>query len=141
VNVQHGWITKHFDGHKYSLIMDPLLMLDPIYGEDDATDSDAFLKAMEVRYKMKIDFGNDAAALNALKFARPRVFQKGRPTIISVQNKSRLNLLPSRLDWNPGRGERTMDFCVTKLKNALEAAIECEIGETFAVESRPIGSR
>ena len=128
-----AWIAKNFDGYQYGLIMDPLLMLDRIYGEDDVTDSDAFLKAMEVRYKMKIESGNEAAALNALKFARPRVFHKGRPTVVSVQNKSRLNLLPSHLDWNPG-GEGIMDFCVTKL-NALEAAIECEIGETFAVES------
>jgi hypothetical protein len=82
---------------------------------------------------MKIDSGNEAAALNALKFARPRVFHKGSPTMVSVPNKSRLNLLPSYLDWNPG-GEGIMDFCVTKL-NALEAAIEGEIGEAFAVES------
>lgn len=93
-----AWISKNLDGHQYGLIMDLLLMLDRIYGEDDVTDSDAFLKAMEVRYKMKIDSGDEAAALNALKFPRPRVFHKGRPTIISVQNKSRLNLLPSHLD-------------------------------------------
>ena len=71
--------------------MDPLLMLDRIYGDDDVSDSDAFLKSMEVRYKMKIDSGNEAAALNALMFARPRIFHEGRPTIVSVQNKSRLN--------------------------------------------------
>ena len=72
-------------------------MLDRIYSEDDVTDSDAFLKAMEVRYKMKIAYGNEAAALNALKFACPRVFHQGRTTIISIQNESRLNLLPSHL--------------------------------------------
>ena len=98
-----AWIGQNFTGHQYGLIMDPrLLMLDRIYGEDDVTDSDAFLKAMEVRYKMKIDSGNEAAALNALKFPRPRVFHKGRPTIVSVANKSRLNLLPTHSDWNPG---------------------------------------
>ena len=86
-----AWIEKNYSGYQYGLIMDPLLMLDRIYGDDDVSDSDAFLKSMEVRYKMKIDSGNEAAALNALMFARPRIFHEGRPTIVSVQNKSRLN--------------------------------------------------
>ena len=129
-----SWIAKHFEGYQYGLIMDPLLlMLDRIYGDDDVSDSDAFLKSMEVRYKMKIDSGNKAAAYNALMFARPRIFHKGRPTIVSVQNKSRLNLLPTHLDWNPG-GEGIMDYCVTKL-NALEVAISSEISETFKVDT------
>ena len=128
-----AWIAKNFEGYQYGLIMDPLLMLDRIYGEDDVTDSDAFLKAMETRYKMKIDSGNEAAALNALKYARPRVFHKGRPTIVSIQNKSRLNLLPTHSDWNPG-GEGIMDFCVSKL-NELEEAITGEITETFEVKT------
>jgi hypothetical protein len=111
-----------------------LRMLDRIYGEDDVTDSDAFLKAMETRYKMKIDSGNEAAALNALKKdARPRVFHKGRPTMVSVQNKSRLNLIPTHSDWNPG-GEGIMDFCVSKL-NELEEAITGEISEIFEVKT------
>ena len=88
---------------------------------------------MEVRYKMKIDSGNEAAALNALMFAHHRIFHKGRPTIVSVRNKPRLNLLPTHLDWNPG-GEVIMDYCVTKL-NALEAAISSEISETFKVDT------
>jgi hypothetical protein len=83
---------------------------------------------------MKIDSGNEAAALSALKYQRPIIFHKGRPTMVSVQNKSRLNLLASHLDWNPG-GEGIMDFCVTKL-NALELAIASEIGETFEVETK-----
>jgi hypothetical protein len=129
------WIGKHFSGYQYNLIMDPLLMLDRIYGEDDVSDSDTFLKAKEVRYMMKIDSRNEAAALSTLKYPRrPRIFHKGRPTIVSVQNKSRLNLLASHLDWNPG-GEGIMDFCVTKL-NALEFAIASEIGETFAVKTK-----
>ena len=129
-----AWIAQHYTGYQYGLIMDPLLMLDRIYGEDDVTDSDAFLKAMEVRYKMKIDSGNEAAVLNALKFPRPRVFHKGRPTIVSVPNKLQLNLLLTHSDWNPG-GEGIMDYCVSKL-NALEVAIESEINETFAVETK-----
>ena len=131
-----AWIgASYFNGYQYGFIMDPLLMLDRIYGEDDIADSDAFLKAMEVRYKkMKINSGNEAAALNALIFHSPGSFTKEGPTVVSVRNKSRLNLLPSHLDWNPG-GEGIMDFYVTKL-NALEAAISSEITETLEVKTK-----
>jgi hypothetical protein len=128
-----AWIEKHYSGYQYGLIMDPLLMLDRIFGLDDITDADALLKSMEVRYKMKIDSGNEASALSALLFPRPRIFHKGKATVVSVPNKSRLNLLPSHLDWNPG-GEGIMDDCVAKL-NSLELAIEGEIGETFEIDS------
>ena len=128
------WIEAHFSGHQYGLIMDPLLMLDRIYGDDEMSESGgALLKAMELQHKMKIDSGNEAAALNALRYSRPRIFHKGRPIIVSVQNKSRLNLLASHSDWNPG-GEGVMDFCVMKM-NLLEASIADEIGHTFPLES------
>ena len=39
-------------------IMDPLLMLDRIHGDDDVSGFDALFKSMEVRYKMKIKSGN-----------------------------------------------------------------------------------
>lgn len=66
--------------------------------------------------------------------SRPRIFHKGCPTIVLVQNKLKLNLLPTHdLDWNPG-GEGIMDYCVTRL-NALEAAISSEITETFEVDT------
>ena len=128
-----NWIEKHYSGYQYGLIMDPLLMLDRIFGIDDITDSDALLKSMEVRYKMKIDSRNEAWALSALLFPRPRVFHKGKATVVSVQNKLRLNFLPSHMDWNPG-GEGIMDDCVAKV-NALELAIEGEISDTFAIGS------
>ena len=128
-----AWISKTFEGYQYGLIMDPLLMLDRIYGEDDVTDSDAFSKRWKPgSYKMKIDSGSEAAALYALKYARPRVFHKGRPTIVSILNKSRLNLIPTHSDLNPG-GEGIIDFCVFKL-NELEEAITGEISETFEVK-------
>ena len=66
-----AWIEKHYNGYQYGLIMDPLLI------SNDITDADALLKSMEVRYKMKIDSGNEASALSALLFARPRMFHKG----------------------------------------------------------------
>jgi hypothetical protein len=51
---------------------------------------------------------------------------------VSIQNKSRLNLIPTHADWNPG-GEGTIDFCVSKL-NELEESITGEISETFEVK-------
>jgi hypothetical protein len=129
-----AWINEHFKGYQYGLIMDPLLMLDRVYGDDEVAEGGgALLKAMELQYKMKIESGGEAAALNALRYSRPRVFHKGRPTIVSVQNKSRLNLLPSHSDWNPG-GEGVMEFCVNKM-NLLEDMISDEIGHTFRIES------
>ena len=129
-----AWIDVHFKGYHYGLIMDPLLMLDRIYGDEEVGEGGgALLKSMELQYKMKIESGSEAAALNALRFSRPRVFHKGRPTIVSVQNKSRLNLLPSHADWNPG-GEGVMDYCITKM-NLLEDSISDEIGHTFGIES------
>ena len=114
--------------------MDPLLMLDRVYGDDEVGEGGAaLLKAMELQFKMRIDSGNEAAALNALRYARPRVFHKGRPTIVSVQNKSRLSLLPSHAEWNPG-GEGIMDFCVNKI-NLLEDVISDEISHAFQIET------
>jgi hypothetical protein len=129
-----AWIEKHFSDHQYGLIMDPLLMLDRIYGEDEVSESGgALLKSMELQYRMKIDSGGEAAALNALRYSRPRVFHKGRPTIVSVQNKSRLNAILTHADWNPG-GEGVKDYCVEKM-NLLEEVISDEIRNTFEPES------
>jgi hypothetical protein len=129
-----AWIEKHFSDHQYGLIMDPLLMLDRIYGEEEVSESGgALLKSMELQYKMKIDSGGEAAALNALRYSRPRVFHKGRPTIVSVQNKSRLNAILTHADWNPG-GEGVKDYCVEKM-NLLEEVISDEIRNTFEPES------
>jgi hypothetical protein len=40
------WVEKNFSQLRYGLIMDPLLMLERIYG-DDKVDSGSFLKSME----------------------------------------------------------------------------------------------
>jgi outer membrane murein-binding lipoprotein Lpp len=82
---------------------------------------------------MKIASGSEAAALNALKFARPRVFHKGRPTIVSVRNKSRLNVIDTYAAWNPG-GDGVKDYVIEKM-NLLEDSISDQIGNTFEAES------
>ena len=57
------WISKNFSHHRYGLIMDPLVMLDRIYGDDDGGDS-SLMKSMELRFKLKIDSGGEASALS-----------------------------------------------------------------------------
>jgi hypothetical protein len=113
--------------------MDPLLMLDRIYGEDEPEGGGGLLKGMDLQFKMKIASGAEAAALNALKFARPRVFHKGRPTIVSVRNRSRLNIIDTYSAWNPG-GDGVKDYVIEKM-NLLEDSISDQIGNTFELES------
>ena len=118
------WVEANFSGLRYGLIMDPLLMLERIYG-DDELESGSFLKSMETRHKLKIDSAADAAALNALKHSRPRIFHKGRPNMVNLPNKSRLNLLSSHKEWRSG-GEGVEQFIITKM-NVLYSTISADI--------------
>jgi hypothetical protein len=118
------WVEKNFSGLRYGLILDPLLMLERIYG-DDEVDSGSFLKSMETRLKLKIETGAEASALNALRHARPRIFHKGRPCMVNLPNKSRLNLLAAHKDWKSG-GEGIENFIITKM-NVLYSSISSDI--------------
>ena len=72
-----AWITTQFKDFRYGLIMDPLVMLDRIFGEDEASSS-THLKTMETRINLKIATGAEAATLRSLQFVRPRIFHSGR---------------------------------------------------------------
>ena len=122
------WIEKNFAGLRYGLIMDPLLMLERIYG-DDEVDAVSLMKTLESRLKLKIETGAEASALNALRHSRPRIFHKGRPTMVNSPNKSRLNLLPSHSDWKSG-GEGVKAFIVRKM-NILHSSIAADIAFEF----------
>ena len=63
--------------------------------------------------------------LSALRYSRPRIFHKGRPNMVNLPNKSRLNLLGGHKDWRSG-GEGVENFIITKM-NVLYAAISTEI--------------
>ena len=67
------WVRIHFEGMRYRLIVDPLLMFDKIFGNEHA-DSTAYMKMLESRLKLSIETGAEASALNALQFPRPRLF-------------------------------------------------------------------
>ena len=123
-----NWIEKHFSGLRYGLIMDPLLMLERIYG-DDEVDSMSLMKTLESRLKLKIETGAEASALNALRHACPRIFHKGRPTILNSPNKSRLNQMSSHSEWKTG-GEEIKSFIIQKM-NILHASIASDIATEF----------
>jgi hypothetical protein len=54
------WIRKNFSCHRYGLIMDPLLMLDRICGNDDAVNKANQFKTWESQIKLKISTGAEA---------------------------------------------------------------------------------
>ena len=128
------WIAKHFSHHKYGLIMDPLLMLDRIHGDDEVGDSAGLMKTMELRYKLNIDSGGESAALNALRHCRPRAFHTGRPSIVSANTKSRLNGLTDHDKWS-GAGEGIMDMMSEKMMR-LQSAVSSDIDQALAIESQ-----
>ena len=53
----HAWIQENFVGYRYGLVMDPLLMLDRIFGSDDI-EADSQFKSLESRVKLKITTGS-----------------------------------------------------------------------------------
>lgn len=67
------WIQVHFSGYRYGLIMDPLLMLDCIFGSDDAEGNSQF-KELQSRVKLKIATRAEAPVIKSLHFKRPRMF-------------------------------------------------------------------
>ena len=136
LQIELTWIESNFTDLRYHLIIDPLLMLESIYG-DYELDSGSLMKTMESRLKLKIETGAEVSALNALRHARPCIFHKGRPSMIIVTNKSRLNLLAAYNDWRSG-AEGVKSFIVNKM-NILHALISKDIG--FAFGSDPASAK
>ena len=119
-----SWVETHFKGLRYGLIMDPLLMLDRIFG-NDSSDSDAMMKTMQTRLKLKIETGAEAYALNALYNERPRIFHKGRPNMVNMGSKSRLNRMATYADWKSG-GLGVKTFITNKM-NILHRTMASDI--------------
>jgi hypothetical protein len=127
-----AWITTQFKDFRYGLIMDPLVMLDRIFGEDDASSS-THLKTMETKINLKIATGTEAATLQSLQFIRPRIFHSGCTAMNNDHSKSRLNKLPDHSTWKAGDGVK--NFIVKKM-NILHSVISSDILYAFGVESR-----
>jgi hypothetical protein len=109
----NAWVKEKFSSLRYGLIMDPLLMLDRIFGSDDM-DADSQFKVLESRVKLKIKTGAEAAAIKALHFIRPRLFHKGRVAMTSERNTSKLSKLPNYKAWKSG-GEGVMIHVIKQM--------------------------
>ena len=119
------WIRKNFSCHRYGLIMDPLLMLDRICGNDDAVNKANQFKTWESQIKLKISTGAEAAALQAVSFKRPRLFHAGKTAMVSERNKSKLSQLANYAAWKSG-GEGVRNYVVRQM-NLLYSTLSDEI--------------
>jgi hypothetical protein len=124
----HEWIGENFKTLRYGLIMDPLLMLDRIFGADDA-EAESQFKILESRVKLRITTGAEAAAIKALHFSRPRLFHKGRVAMVNERNASKLSKLPNFKSWKSA-GEGVRNY-VTKQMNLIHSTISHDIGYAF----------
>ena len=127
------WITENFQGLRYGLMIDPLLMLDRIFGSDDV-EAESQFKILESRVKLKITTGAEAAAIKALQFNRPRLFHKGRVAMTSERNTSKLSKLPNHKSWKSG-GEGVRNY-VTKQMNLIYSTVTHDISYAFGFDPK-----
>ena len=95
------WVKDHYTEARYGLVIDPLTLLDRLFG-DDEVDPITQLKTMESMAKLHIETGAESSALTSLRHPRPRMFHKGRPMIVCDAKTSRLNLLTKPVKWKSG---------------------------------------
>ena len=126
------WVNAKFKTLRYGLVMDPLLMLDRIFGTDDM-DADSQFKVLESRVKLKIKTGAEAAAIKALHFNRPRLFHKGRVAMTSERNTSKLSKLPTYKSWKSG-GEGVMSYSIKQM-NLIYSTVSHDIEFAFGSDS------
>ena len=106
--------------------MDPLLMLERIFGGDQESGQ---MKILESRKKLNIKTGSEAAALTALAYPRPRQFHNDKVAMTTELNSSRLSKLPSYKSWNSG-GQGVRNY-ITKQMNLIRATVAHDITYTF----------
>ena len=120
------WINENFSCYRYGLIMDPLLMLDRIWGDDGLGNKVNQLKTWESRVKLGITTGAEEAALQAILVKRPQLFHSGKTAMVSERNKSRLSQLPNYAAWKSG-GEGVRNYVVRQM-NVIYSTLTQEIG-------------
>ncbi|KAI2495228.1 hypothetical protein MHU86_19282 [Fragilaria crotonensis] len=129
------WTVTNGSGLTFqATVMDPLLMLDRVFGSDDV-EADSQFKTLESRVKLKIATGAEAAAIKALYFKRPRLFHKGQVSMATDRNKSKLNKLADHKVWKAG-GEGVHNYIVERM-NLLHTTISQDIG--YVLGSDPKG--
>jgi hypothetical protein len=127
------WVRNNFGSHRYGLIMDPLLMLDRIFGSDDA-EGDSQFKVLESRVKLKIATGAEAAVIKSLHFQRPRIFHTGQESMATDQLKSKLNKMKTQKVWKSG-GEGVQAHIIKRM-NLLLTTISHDINHVLAREPK-----
>lgn len=120
------WIEENFQGMRYGLMMDPLLMLDRIFGQDEV---ESQFKTFESRVKLNIPTGAEASAIKALNYSRPRLFHSGKVAMTNERNSSKLSKLTTYSIWKSGSdGVRNY---ITKMMNQIQLTVSHEIAYAF----------
>ena len=128
------WIEENFSCYRYGLIMDPLLMLDRVFGNDGSESKTNQLKVWEARIKLKISTGAEQSALQAISFRRPQLFHSGKAAMVSERNKSKLNQLPNFAMWKSG-GEGVRNYIVNQM-NTIYSSMTDEIAFALGCDAR-----
>lgn len=123
------WASKNFPDNRYGLIIDPLILLDRIFGNDDV-DPMTQLKTLESRAKLNIDTGAEASSITSLGHPRPRIFHSGRPMMTCDQNTSRLNKLGKHGVWKTG-SEGVRNYIIQRM-NGLQSSIASDITYAYS---------
>lgn len=126
------WVVENFSEARYGLVVDPLILLDRIFGNNEV-DPMTQLKTLESRLKLNIETGAEASAITSLSHSRPRIFHSGRPMMTCDQNTSRLNKLCKHSKWKTG-GEGVRKFIIKQM-NVLQSSMASDI--TFAYGGYP----
>jgi hypothetical protein len=126
------WIHQNFSCHRYGLMMDPLLMLDRICGDERSGGKRNQFKTWESRIKLKITTGAEEAALQAIAYKRPFLFHTGKTAMVSERNKSKLDQMPSFATWKSG-GEGVRNYIVKQMNvnyNTMSQEISFALGRS-----------
>jgi hypothetical protein len=122
------WVDLNFSEARYGLVVDPLILLDRIFGNDEV-DPMTQLKTLESRLKLNIETGAEASAITSLSPSRPRIFHSGRPMMTCDQSTPRLNKLCKHSKWKTG-GEGVCNFIIKQM-NVLQGAMSSDIMYAF----------
>ena len=122
------WTRVNFAENHYGLILDPLILLDRLYGNIHL-DQMTQLMIYETQAKLKINNSGEASSLTSLGYPRPRFFHEGRPLMSCDQNTSRMSKLGKHSVWkngNQGIRNNIMDRL-----SGLQSSITSDINHVY----------
>lgn len=133
------WIQSEFKDAEYGLIIDPLVLLDRIFGDEDM-DNATFWDNLVSRQNLGIETGAEAIAITSLNYSRPRLFHKGRETMTCDRSTSRLNRLLTPEAWKTAAGDGVGHY-ITHRMYRLQSCIETHIANVFSKSPHSQGRR